>query len=125
MLSLQAIGRLGRDAEIQTLDSGKKVIKFSIAVDSGYGDRKTTTWIECSKWGENTAVSQYLLKGTQVHVSGEPSLNTYTNKEGKEVTSLRLTVNNLTLLGGRQEQQPTGAFAAPTQPLPDIDDMPF
>lgn len=125
MLSLQAIGRLGRNAEIQTLDSGKKVIKFSIAVDSGYVDRKTTTWIECSKWGENTAVSQYLLKGTQVHVSGEPALNTYTNKEGKEVTSLRLTVNNLTLLGGRQEQQPTGAFAAPTQPLPDTSDLPF
>lgn len=125
MIALQAIGRLGRDAEVQTLDSGKKVIKFSIAVDTGYGDNKKTLWIECSKWGENTAVSQYLLKGTQVHVSGEPALNTYTNKEGKEVTSLRLTVNNLTLLGGRQEQQPTGAFAAPEPKIHDTPDLPF
>ena len=131
MIAIQAIGRLGKDAEVQTLESGKKVIKFSIAVDTGYGDNKKTLWLECSKWGENTAVSQYLVKGTQVHIAGEPSLNTYTNKDGKEVTTLRLSCSNITLVGSKQDSgniQPAAnsAMQQPATQLPELDEsLPF
>lgn len=130
MIQLQAIGRLGKDAEVKEVNS-KKIIEFSISVDQGFGDRKTTIWLSCSKWGENTAVAQYLVKGTQVHVQGEPSLNTYTNKEGKEVTTLRLSCSQITLCGGKGEV-PTGPAqqTAPTtvqQPVAQAEqeDLPF
>jgi single-strand DNA-binding protein len=124
MLNLQAIGRLGKDAEVKEVN-GKKMIEFSIATDQGYGDKKTTLWLNCSKWGENTAVAQYLVKGTQVHVAGEPSLNTYTNKEGKDVTTLRLSCQQITLCGGKSDQQQvtpaaSESFKAETK-LPDLD----
>jgi len=125
MIALQAIGRLGKDAEVQTLESGKKVIKFSIAVDTGFGDNKKTLWLECSKWGENTAVSQYLVKGTQVHVAGEPSLNTYTNKDGKEVTTLRLSCSNITLVGSKQDGGQQPAAPQPQKNAPVKDGLPF
>lgn len=103
MIQMQCTGRLGRDAETRDAN-GKKVINFSIAVDQGYGENKRTLWIECAKWGENTGVAQYLTKGTQVVVAGEPSLRTW-ESNGKNGTSLTLTVNQITLVGGKQEQQ--------------------
>ena len=111
MITMQAIGRLGKDAEVKTLESGKKVISFSLAVDTGYGDNKRTLWLDVSKWGENTAVAQYLTKGTQVHVDGEPSMRSYENKEQQTVTVLCLTAQRLTLVGGK------GAEAPGPQPL--------
>lgn len=127
MIQTFCLGRLAADAEVKDVN-GKKVLEFRIAVDQGYGDRKTTLWISCNKWGENTTVAQYLLKGTQVHVLGEPSLNTYTNKEGKDVTTLRLNCSQITLCGGapvKQEQQTPVTSAADFTP-PAIDgDLPF
>lgn len=127
MIALQLLGRLGRDAEVKTLESGKKLINFSIAVDTGWGENKKTLWVECSKFGENTAVALYLTKGTQVHVAGEPSLNTYTNKDGKDVTTLRLNCQQITLCGGKQDSQPAASsdFTKATV-LPDTDSsLPF
>jgi len=124
MIQTQAIGRLGKDAEVKEVN-GKKVLEFTIAVDQGFGDKKTTLWIQCSKWGENTAVSQYLTKGKQVHVSGEPSLNTYTNKEGKDVTTLRLRCQEITLVGGSGEQQSAQSLPAVNTDIPDTSGLPF
>ncbi len=126
---MQACGRLGKDAEVKTLDSGKKVINFSIAVDQGYGDNKTTLWINCQKWGENTNVSQFLLKGKQVAVAGEPTLRSFDGKDGK-VTTLQLTCNVITLVGNNSDTAPALAASRslPAQEtvLPDTDgSLPF
>ena len=126
---MQACGRLGKDAEVKILDSGKKVINFSIAVDQGFGDNKKTLWVNCQKWGENTNVSQFLLKGKQVAVAGEPTLRTYDGNDGK-VTTLQLTCNVITLVGNNSDTAPALAASRslPAQEtvLPDTkDDLPF
>ena len=38
------IGRLGRDPERKTTQSGKSVCTFTLATDTGYGDNKKTDW---------------------------------------------------------------------------------
>lgn len=130
MIALQLIGRLGKDAEVKEVNS-KKVLEFTVAVDTGYGENKKTLWVQCSKWGENTAVGQYLIKGKQVHVSGEPSLNTYTNKEGKEVTTLRLRCMEITLVGDKGSGEQVGVATTihndsfSNNPPDAIDDLPF
>lgn len=120
---MNLIGRLGRDAEVKEYN-GKKVIQFSVAVDTGYGDRKQTQWVDVSKWGENTKVADYLKKGAQVYVSGEPSL--FTSDQGK--TYLKLSCSNLTLVGGRQEAHASDAPLPHLQnqpPVPETSDLPF
>ena len=127
MISTQAIGRLGKDAEVKEV-SGKKVINFSIAVDTGYGDKKKTIWLECGKWGDNTAVAQYLVKGSQVHVSGEPSLREW-ESNGKSGVSFQLNVQQITLVGGKSEggaapaQQTASSYVPPTDA--EIEQLPF
>ena len=50
-------GRLGRDAELKVIPSGKSVTNFPVAVDIGRGEKKKTEWIDCSLWGERAAIA--------------------------------------------------------------------
>jgi single-strand DNA-binding protein len=47
---------------------------------------------------------QYLTKGAQVAVSGEASLDEW-ESNGKSGSNLAVNVNDITLIGGKQEQQ--------------------
>jgi single-strand DNA-binding protein len=50
--------------------------------------------IEC--WGKIAEFAQkYLVKGTKVHISGRLTTQTYTNKEGVEVTKMIISANTI------------------------------
>lgn len=100
MIKLSAIGNLGRDAEVRTVN-GKNVINFTIAHTEKYKDQVKTTWIECSYWTDRTGIAPYLLKGTQVHVEGTPEVRTFEKKDGSAGASLGLRVKEVYLLGSR------------------------
>lgn len=75
------IGRLGRDAEVKTVGAdGKLVCEFSVAVDNGIGESKTTTWYRVSAWNGQVETTQHLAKGDRVALKG--ALKT-TEKDGK------------------------------------------
>lgn len=104
MITATAVGRLGRDAETRSTQQGTEVTSFSIAVDQGYGDKKTTLWADCAIWGERgRKLKPYLVKGTQVVVSGEPSLRSWNKPDGSSATSLTIRVGEVKLIGGRQD----------------------
>lgn len=98
-----ATGRLGNDAEVRYIPSGAGICSFSLAVDSGFGDRKTTLWLRCNIWGKQAEgqLPQYLLKGKQVAVSGELSEREWTGKDGEPRKSLELRVASIDLIGSR------------------------
>lgn len=133
MIHLSAIGRLGKDAETKTLEGGKKVINFSVAVDTGWGDNKKTVWLECAKFGENTKIAEYLKKGTQVHVMGEPSVREWDGKDGVKNFSFQCRVNDITLCGDGKKADgsakpaaaASGGGAAASNTAAPVDDLPF
>lgn len=93
------VGRLGKDAVTRHTQSGDAVTGFSIAMDDGFGDKKVTHWFDCSGWGKRyEAAAPYLLKGSQVFVTGEQGEREY---EGKIYKTLRLTA--LDLVGSKPE----------------------
>lgn len=97
-------GNIGRDADQKVIASGDSVVSFSVAVKSGYGDKAKTTWAKCTMWGKRgDAVAQYLVKGQLVGISGEVELREYEKKEGGTGASLEVRVNDLTLLGKRDD----------------------
>lgn len=101
------IGRLGGDAEQRVTASGTPILQFSVAVDVGYGERKSTTWVRCSMFGERGAkIAPYALKGDRIGVTGEASLNVFTARDGTEKTSLEVRVNDVTLLGDHSKGDP-------------------
>lgn len=111
------------------LPNGDGVLSFSVAVSSGYGDKKTTTWANCALFGKRAeSLEKYVQKGQQVGVSGEVALRQWTDKDGMQRHNLDVRVNDLTLLGGRPKED--SASSAPQSDkkdsgFDDFDDNPF
>jgi single-strand DNA-binding protein len=67
MAKMYGLMRLGRDAEVKTLQSGKQVANLSLAYNYGQkdGDAYPTQWIDAAFWGERAEkLAQYLTKGS-------------------------------------------------------------
>ena len=113
-------GRLGRDSELKSVGEGS-VLKFTVANNTGFGEKKATNWFNCDMWGTRGAkIEQYLIKGTQVFVTGELTLRKYTGKDGSEKLSPDVRVSEIELLGQCEEK----TSAAPKQEESSAD-MPF
>ena len=111
------VGRIGKDAELRTTAGGTSVLSFNAAVDSGYGDNKKTTWCKCTMFGKRAEgnISTYLKKGQQVAISGELSLDEWQGQDGQSHAQVSVRVNELTLVGGRNDSQPAPQQQAPHQ----------
>ncbi|MFC1536564.1 single-stranded DNA-binding protein [Pseudomonadota bacterium] len=105
-------GRLGRDCETRFTQAGMAICSFTVAVDYGYGENKGTNWIRCSLFGKRAegGLPKYLVKGTQVAISGELKVREYDDKDGNKRTSVDVSVDKLDLIGGRSESQGGGDF---------------
>jgi single-strand DNA-binding protein len=105
MIKLTAIGNLGKDCTVNTVN-GKTVINFSVAHTEKYKDnsgvqKDKTTWVECAYWTDRTAIAPYLKKGTQVYVEGTPDVRSYTTPDGRAGNSLTLRVQSVQLIGAK------------------------
>lgn len=106
-------GGLGRDAELKTLPSGKNVLEFSIAVNSGFGDNKKTYWWKAKLFGDRaTKLAEYFVKGTKLLIEGVPELREYEAKDGSgKRISPEIFVTEFEFMGGKKEQTSDNAFA--------------
>lgn len=103
-------GRCGADAELRKTQNGESVLSFRVANDIGFGDKRTSQWIDCSYWGKRAeAVANYVKKGDKIVVSGELKLEEFTRRDGTSGSKLSVRVNELDLAsrqgeGGDQRQ---------------------
>ena len=124
-------GALGRDAELKSLPSGKNVLEFSIAVNSGYGDNKKTYWWKAKIFGDRAAkLAEYFVKGTKLLVEGVPELREYEAKEYRDIgggkkISPEIFVTDFEFIGSKKEQTSDNAFAATGFAPADDSDIPF
>ncbi len=142
MIKMQVIGNLGKDCVVNTVN-GKNVINFTVAHTEKYKDsqgnqQEKTTWVDCAYWVDRTALAQYLTKGKQVFVEGQPEARSFQRNDGTPGASLSLRVRDVQLLGGRGEATGTGSYQPASQPAAAgmasgggegsdtaIDDLPF
>jgi len=124
MKNITIAGRLTRDAEFRRTPNGEPVLGFSVAVDDGYGERKSTLFFDCSLWGKRgEALTPHLKKGGSVTVSGD-----FGKRELEGKTYLTVRANEITLQGGKQEARKAdpepddGSYGAGD---PNPDEVPF
>lgn len=119
--------RLYKDAEQRFTNDGTSIVTFTGAVDAGFGEKKTTSWIRFNLFGKRgESLSPYLKDKTQVCVSGELANRKWTDKDGQERFSLEVRVNELTLVGGKPEggqQQSEQRSSKPAQSKRSNDDF--
>ena len=90
-------GRTTKDIEMRYSqgENSMAIGRFSIAIDSGYGDKKKTSFFNCTIFGKQAeAFEKYVPKGTKVLLECEANQNQYTDKNGNKVNSVDFIVKS-------------------------------
>ena len=103
MKTLTIAGRVGKDAVLRHTQNHEPVLGWTVAVNDGYGENKSTLWIDCTLWGKRgPSLEPYIKKGDPITASGELGTREH---EGKTYITLR--VNEVELQGsGKGEAKP-------------------
>ena len=109
---LNIIGNLGGDCEVRYTQAGKPVGTFSVAITSGWGDNKKTTWVRCTLFGDRAEkLSPYIKKGDRIGVCGELELQEWEGQQGKG-HAVCCIVRDVTLLGDKKSRTESASGAA-------------
>lgn len=101
---VQLIGNLGTEPEVLTLESGKKLAKFSIATNETYknaqGEKVTDTqWHNVIAWNKTAEIIEnYLQKGNEVILNGKLVSRSYETKEGEKRYITEVVCNEILML---------------------------
>lgn len=105
------IARVGNEPAVRFTTDNKAVLDLSLAFSYGRkGDdgKQPTQWVNGSLWGNRAEkLAPYIKKGQQIYVQlSDLHLETYQAKDGKQGASLKGIVQDVTLIGSRDAQQP-------------------
>ena len=94
------MGRLTRDPELRTTQSGVSVTSFTVAVDRDFGGRdggeRQTDFIDCVAWRQTGEfVSKYFHKGSMIVVSGRLQSRKWQDREGNNRTNWEIQADNV------------------------------
>ena len=114
------LGNLGRDPEIRSMQSGKKMASFSIATSKRWKDKNTQEQKENTSWhnivvfneGLVDVIEKYVKKGSKIYVEGELSTRKYQDKDGNDRYTTEVVLqgynSNLTMLGSSNSASSSG-----------------
>ncbi len=113
------VGNLGRDPELNTMESGQSVCRLNIATTRRWTNKTTnekmeeTEWHRISVWGKQAEnCNKYLSKGKQVYVEGRLRTSSY-EKEGQKHWSTEIVADDVQFLGGRDGENSRPSDAPP------------
>lgn len=108
-------GRLGKDPEIRTAQSGKSVLSMSVAVDRSIPNAngvRETDWFDCIAFGRAAEfIAQYFGKGSEIIIEGRLQKRKYKAQDGSNRNVVEIIVDNPEFAGKRVERD-QGAQAA-------------
>jgi single-strand DNA-binding protein len=110
------MGRLTRDPELRTTNSGTSVASFSLAVDRNYkgaDGEKETDFIDCVAWRSTAEfAAKYFTKGRMAVVEGRLQIRPWTDKEGNNRRSAEVIVDNMYFGDSKRDGDTGGARPA-------------
>lgn len=123
------IGRLGKDPELKTTQSGISVCTFPLAVDDPFNKDKDAQWFNIVCWRKTAEfAAKYFFKGRKVAVEGRLQTRSYDAQDGSKRYITEIVADNIEFCdskpeGGAQPRDtvsPSGDFSE----VPD-DELPF
>lgn len=101
------IGRLTKDPELRTTQSGISVASFILAVDRNYKNKdgsRSTDFVNCVMWRKAAEIfCNYTYKGSKVGIEGRLQTRQYKSKNGDTVFVTEVVVDNFTFLDSRKD----------------------
>ena len=122
-------GRLTKDLEKRTTQSGIDNVQFTLAWSEKYKENERKCYMRCKAW-RNTAtfLDRYFHdKGTEMLVEGSLETEEWTDKDGNNRSQVVLNVDKVHFCGRKQQGgQDSTAQAEPATSVPiDEESLPF
>lgn len=135
------VGNLGKDPEVQYLESGIPLAKVTIATNERYKD-KAGNWQDQTEWhnivlwrGLAEVAEKYLKKGSMVYLEGKLRTRSWDDKDGNKRYTTEIVGDNLLMLDRKGEANdsapsPAASVQQPATPANEssedqTDDLPF
>jgi len=118
-------GNFGADPELKYTGTGKAVCNFRVGVNSGFGEKRETEWVNCVAW-EKTAekVAELGRKGKEVAIFGRMKTKSWEDRNGNKVKSTEVHAN-IVVVGAEATNAGRAVAPRPQQAELDTDDIPF
>lgn len=123
------LGNVGKDPEVRHFPNGGMVANVTLATSMKRKDKASGQYVEETTWHrlqffEKLAeiVEKYVKKGSQIYVEGRIKYGKYTDKDGVERQTADIIVNDLKLLGGREQSEKPKAKPSGGSGFDDISD---
>lgn len=143
------VGNVGQEPQVRTMQSGQKVVSFSLATSDRWRDRQSGEQKEQTEWHRVVifnpnlveVAERMLQKGTKLYLEGSLRTRKWQNQQGVDVFTTEVVLNpyagQMIILGGAKNLDGTSSndySAQQSQPaqqreeisISDIgDDIPF
>ena len=95
------LGNLGKDPEIRTAQSGKRIANLTLATSEVWKDKQTGEKKEQTEWhkvvvfndGLAGLIEQYVHKGSKIHVEGQLKTRRWTDQSGQDRYSTEVVID--------------------------------
>ena len=140
------VGNIGQEPQVRTMQSGQKVVSFSLATSDRWRDRATGEQKEQTEWHRVVifnpnlveVAERMLQKGTKLYIEGSLRTRKWQNQQGVDTFTTEVVLNQfggtmVILSGAKSMDAMSSGTSAPATPAPteDIsiseigDDIPF
>lgn len=103
MNNFSGIGRLGKDPELKTTNSGKDYCRFSLAIDRQFKNKdgeRETDWLDCVAWGSTAKfIADYFAKGRTIGVFGSVQKRSWEGEDGQKRYATEIIVEKAYFTG--------------------------
>jgi single-strand DNA-binding protein len=117
------LGRLTRDPEVKSTQTGKNVATLSVATNRSWTDQsgakqEIVEYHNCVLWGKLADIAgQYLSKGRRIYLEGRIQTRDWMGTDGVKKYRTEIVVDNMIMLDGPRgsgSSQAGGSDDAPT-----------
>lgn len=127
MNNIVLLGRLTKDADIRSTQSGKVVASFTLAVDRPYtqNGKREVDFIACQIWGKSAEVlGKSIHKGQRILLEGRLQIRQYTDKNGNKRTAAEVVADRFEFIERKEQTEPQGMENFGQQ-MPFDEEIPF
>lgn len=127
MNNIVLLGRLTKDADIRSTQSGKVVASFTLAVDRPYtqNGKREVYFIACQIWGKSAEVlGKSVHKGQRILLEGRLQIRQYTDKNGNKRTAAEVVADRFEFIERKEQTEPQGMENFGQQ-MPFDEEIPF
>ena len=138
------VGNIGQEPQVRTMQSGQKVVTFSLATSDRWRDRQTGEQKEQTEWHRVVifnpslvdVAERMLQKGTKLYLEGALRTRKWQNQQGVDTFTTEVVLNPYSgqmviLSGAKAIDGSTSESMAPSAPREEVniediaDDIPF